>query len=1493
MANTEGMPDEFVESLAMATAGDLSAMDRNRTGMVPSSSSSPSSNSALERRRLRLQSRLELPMGEAPAAKVTRPSSTRQQKGGQVRFKEDEGGIGDRHGGQSSALRDASSRDENEPTGAHAALTPLVGNVVEHDRAPRRASKRSINGGQTEGLPVKTSRFAQQNRSLQTGFPSVNVPLGTFVERGRFGTTAGKRVANVDNAYALSSGSDSKGLTSNRPAATPKASAINRTIHLSANDLKGASEKDAQAMLANLSLDEIKHYKDEVESALSPDMVSFLKNRGRSSARAKISLSVALEAEQNTQLTPRRTETSKPFDASSQEASSNHKSTLEKNVLERSEKERISRLVASVKSHEDLDAAFHAEMQQSHPLELDKEEKTILINEQAAKNFHMACDLLRSTSPRQALWAARTVSLRLEEIANERVRSTLSSIAEAKATLPAVLSVSLRCLLDKPLTTTCLLHTYALQSLYYLTIIFAHSGHVVSMIPSAKMTVDACIFQEYFMEDAVPMSPLNAAYPPMSVKPLSVEENGNEARITTSETTTTRPVAYAASSSTTSAVGDGQAFEMDPMWTLLSRMKILPRVSFLVQNFVRMPVEAWVAICGLLSMVGQRSPGAASAIVKHETLMSQLIRRTQQHLQEGTNVDTEKTDGDMITYATMRLLCILARQSRVAAQGLPLEDILPPLLATEASSNVEFRSQQLALILWRTALRYGLALEALASMLTLSARHLSLPYSNQYSLSTEFVSAFTQVLECVKVVQSKRHEDITSLRRHDETMINQRTMIIIDTATKYMTSTTRLILPKSSVTASNLEDEAWILKYRWNAARFHYLSTWYQLLEHSVEHSRNVAGNVAMGEMASADIGNVVSALCTWAEADGDMERAWRLSSQLQALHVDTNDSIYENVNLELEAAACAFLQGFVSIALTIARWNSPIITPFVNELRCSLLDKATARILGGFRVTLESPVSNTVIVDSISLPREGWVNQSHFAVAKLLLHTLFTNGVASSSDLALVRMMVFSLVGRLRRGDESMAAVLFSSDVLFQTSGNPLHEDNLKIGSSPVSSMFLGELCGSERARNQLDHSFKLQHGFGLTSSGFGPFALDSLLSEADQPATAASIQADDEVLPLGRLWLWKSLSGSIHVREQVVTAGTVEAIEVIVAILDLILELDEAEDVCDIAGYSRRVPLGSKLYYLMNVCLQPETVFSDDRILDSGEAILDRYLEHFGESEQDILDFFVECSHHSTPAKGRIKQGDIDDDVDKLDKMEDKDMKLLEQFVNRNEAVATRNDIPVQQVRALENLIEDLSNAYRDYGAQYDFYTNCIRVFLLPVFPVSIRCRALKELEGMLHLLTLPTESGDTKEMSKLLRKNLTGGLPGIDDSIRDGPEILDGVSRVLAHGAESSRPLGSYMQNYCVALLVRSLAAAVSEGGLQAAKRRLEGLDQLIVTAICEAVSIFVHQGGTKDSLVVAVIDATAGVARAGQEWGNIADAKFVDDCFHRWVTSKQVT
>jgi hypothetical protein len=108
--------------------------------------------------------------------------------------------------------------------------------------------------------------------------------------------------------------------------------------------------------------------------------------------------------------------------------------------------------------------------------------------------------------------------------------------------------------------------------------------------------------------------PLDTCYASIAVQPLAV--GGTEQPIAVSGT---ENAAYTTSSTSASAQSDDEVFGKDPMWTFLSRMRMITRIAELLQSkevpSSQLHDEALVAICGILAMLGQRSPGAASAIV--------------------------------------------------------------------------------------------------------------------------------------------------------------------------------------------------------------------------------------------------------------------------------------------------------------------------------------------------------------------------------------------------------------------------------------------------------------------------------------------------------------------------------------------------------------------------------------------------------------------------------------------------------------------------------------------------------------------------------------------------------------------------------------------------------------------------------------------------------------------------------------------------------------
>lgn len=1513
MANTEGMSDEFVESLA--TAGSVASSFSSAPGREEQ-------RLRARQRQNRLQGRMELPMSGSPAAKIIRRSPNNHVKS---RVNE-------------SVLRDQDSPSSSSEVALAAKALPLVGDIIEHNQSHNQ--HRSIK------KVAKVSRFSSRNRQLNastnatdnssnpfqhkhvTGFPSVHdVPLGTFVKRKK---KTSQKISNPTTTMATKQTNVDLNINSS----------IGSTN--SHNLMKEASQNESQAMLAALSLEEIKDQQQEIEQALSPDVIAFLKRR----RKQKHSVTNGQQKVPNTTSTTDNDNEAAAINESLTTSIANKSTNKNKMIkhnrmgdeeVDRKEKERMAKLVASIRTHEDLDATYRMEMKGDvFDIDFEKNSDSKDNGNKNKEEFSVACDLLRSSSPRQTLWAARTVSRKLEGLMSTVKQQPQSKAREENITqlsiesensmvttdeLPSVLSVSLRCLLDKPLNSSCnyLLHTYALQSLYYLIIIYAHPDHDVIYGNSTSRTNSGIsIFQEDFMDDAVPSPSLDTAYPPMSVRPLAVDENTSPNNIK-SATTNQVAAAYMTSSSTSSALTDGEDFKKDPMWTLLSKMKIIPRLAFLLEHQQHMsgiPTKAFTAICGIISMVGQRSPGAASAIVQHKTLTSLLLKRMLEQIQQGRSEnEIESTNsGDGIVFSTIRLFCILSRQSRVVAKVLPLEDILPPLLATGlASSYQQFRVQQHALFLWRTMLRYGLGLEALASMLTISARHLALPYSNKFSLSSDFLSSFTLVLECVKVVRNKNRDTtststITTEVGLEETLINQVSKTVVGTAMKMMTSTLPTILPKTLTPSSgrlNLNgantDNSLTQRYRWDASRLLYLSVWFQLFDPAI----NTKINESIEDYISFDHQEtLLLTLQAWAEPSSDIDKAWKLVPKWCDSFSDFKESsLDDGTMVKTEASACAFINAYFSITLVLLRSKAP--NRHIEDIKRSFHRKIVEMIIMGLKSASETPAAESAGNDysekspsSLSSARVRWINQSQFAVAKLCFHSISMGLIKTSSEISLVRGLVFSLLGRLQKGNESIAAVLFSSDILFQTSGNPIQNEDAALTASslpsPISSMFLAEICGSEYTRKQLDHSFKLQHGFGITSAGFGPFQLDSLLSSAEIPNSVPSAAKDnpgEETFPLGSLWLWQCLSGSIRMTDDVVASGTNEAADVIAAVLELILDLDETEEIVDSVGYAGQLPIGSKLYYLMNVCLHHEHVLRDERILNSGEILLDRYLQNFDYNENDIVDFCQECLDHSGhSSKNGLKNDDEEDNT-----LDAADKKLLDDFSNAITIDLKDSRISSEQIRAMVAFLEDLTSAYRDYGAQYDFFTKCIRVFLLPMFPSLIRCRGLRELEKMLHLLTVSNESEDDAEiMTKLVSRSLIGGLPAVDNSIRDDTDVLNAVAKAI--GGSSPRPLDGYMRHYCIGMLVRNFAISLStEQGVEISKKRLERLNAKAVQSVCKATELFLQsREGTKSALVKAIIWSSS--CDYTDDYNGIDEDQYVvqclDSCIARNSSSRNV-
>jgi hypothetical protein len=572
------------------------------------------------------------------------------------------------------------------------------------------------------------------------------------------------------------------------------------------------------------------------------------------------------------------------------------------------------------------------------------------------------------------------------------------------------------------------------------------------------------------------------------------------------------------------------------------------------------------------------------------------------------------------------------------------------------------------------------------------------------------------------------------------------------------------------------------------------------------------------------------------------------------------------------EAASSAFVESMLTFVMSLRSRldHSTARDTGGEEIERveSQLDDLYAQLITSFTGLLQSgsprPLAVPVAKVDLQRARTDWLNRSHAAVFKFL---------ASSSvpiDSAGAQALGFAVLGRLATGDEELAAILLSYDSMFSPHSVP----SISGEPSPLSTMLVREMCRSPQARNQLDHSFKLHNGLGITSDGLGPFDLHSLNSEAEALGPKSSDL--DLLLPIGSHWLWQILSGSV-VRPQTTNTDDFpenEAKQVLTSCLQIIRDVEEGNeqgtvldssqleagsksehlmdmeewdvDEPDAEGtvfYASQFEPGAKLYHLMNICFHPEELLGNASITFPSMQLFDKYIRAV--DAKFVQDFAETCLLHSTPPATTKK------DDSKLTENEER----LKSHLYGD--ALTDTTLSNQAFRALEAFVNDLRAGYTTHGAQYPFYTRCLRVFLLPAFPSKIRCEVLRSLRGMLHLLTLPDDN--KTKLRPLLKMSLLGGLPTVDSSTRDAPVILDTFAETLAFDKNKAELDHGYVSLLAVALLARSLAISLrtDSSGVIAAKRRIQSLPAAWGIRVLETVFLFLSKEGTVKDLVNATL------------------------------------
>lgn len=1222
MANTEGLTDEEMLKSMNETLRDWSTTTTTR------SSSSRSSS--------RLAQRLGMPLGTSgPAAKVIRNSQPPvvQQTGNNsaesVRFKEQQQSTSSTIAQQAQPAPKGASEQEQPP--------PVLGQIVERKRGRRR------NKGQQQ-----QQRVGVRAPTPTLGFPSLKKPLGTFTPK--------KKSNNNNEAGADPSGSKDNNTT----AATTTTIATTTTNDTAA--LIQASAKDADQMLASMSPEEIRASAQELQSHLSADTLAFLRNRKQKSKAVVV-------------VNDDETTTTAKFD-------SKKSPMMDVEHQERREKERLAQLLSAVKTHEEMDAVYQAEVGQApefiQPQEADAAS--------SSEPFDVACDLLRSTVPRQNLLAVRTVRDCLAKDYQGEGKTVVRLPTLTAWPYPIILPVSLRCLLDQAPNRVngFALHTLALESLHLLLRLRCAAEHDTNLT-DITWHDSTTIYQLIFGEDAVPSLSLDSVYKSSTVSPVSVGQHEN--------------VAYATASSSATATNDGQKFAQDPLWTLLSQMRIIPRLATMFQNFLvhssqdgvpDVPEEAWLASLGILSMVAQRSPGAATAMVQHKTLLKDIARIA------WDNVDAP----EKIILSTVRLWTILARQGRTAAAGLEL----PPwgfLLGMHKASETGRRLQQWTLVLWRTLLSYGLAVHELESMLTLAAKHVAI-LNSESPLAALYLSCWSLMLKI-------HHEKVLNavddaIRDHE---IRQLVKVRAWLHSCYRQSLSYLErAPENGPAWDNLVLVASSLRFC------------QQYILTAEDISPNPPGEYKSDESTVED--EISCIKCLQGLLDAGVVKA--------ALALVAPTLFQNNINTskKYEVANIRFLTDFTSMLRTLQRrlddqsLENPAQEALVSlstNLANTLVDLLTSEAM---QLSKDGSSSDT-LVDL------GWRNRGRFVFIELLRLTR----VEAKIDRAICVAMGVSTLACMQVGDEALVDRLLRIEVICL----PLD----------LRSMILGQLRSSKQKELQIQHSASLNRSF-LQDQPITP-NLQSLRSEADSPGPKRDSDGSSVVLPLGQHWLWNILAGSASS-----DTTTERIVHVLTSTLKLLDELEEAASNGS-CHYARTLMNGSKMYFLMNVCTQSEDILAEETIESLCSRLRCKYLQSMDASF--VKSFADSCVEHAS-----VQSLDTTDTKggEDANPTSEEEKKLADALLEEKEDPA--KSLSGKRLRIVMDFVNDLCTAFCDFGAQYSFFGTCFRVFLYPSFPSQIRCEVLRRLQGLLHLLDSPEEDADPSVLVQFLAEPQADG-------------------------------------------------------------------------------------------------------------------------------------
>lgn len=1313
----------------------------------------------------------------------------------------------------------------------------------------------------------RESRFKQRNRIKNGqpsfsptvgGFPSLDIaPVGTLTRKGR--------LCNDDSVHSKPS------MASCPP---DKLSQIQSNLDKNISTLGSAGQSKltddvgnaADSMIANMSPEEIRDALDEITSVLSADSIAFLNKRGRE----KLTKSPSRVQQNFSSIRKCPVKATIKNDV----APSREDEIEQEEQREREAKEKMAQILSSVRTHEDMDRAYNEAVKLGLATELpsstlEEGEAILLKHENSSadpncrhKYLHVATSLLRSTSPRQRLLGAKTICTILEEDTNQIIKSREGKISRPrenddrsslKHSYPPLLPVAIRCLLDEAISTS---HTSSgrillgivLRCINSLMILFVHPYHVVYIGQSSYHATDASsLYQTCFMSDIFHVPPGSLLYPPTEIEPIE-DEGARDASC------------YRTNSSAVSAESDSKAFYTDPAWTMISRMKMIPCISKVVTCLLegfgeKIPITDLRPVFGILAMLAVRSPGAAVAIASHREILPVLLSFCispsnhnfdyrnvvdncvdhKSSRERGTGNGIERSEFCKIATPALQLLCIIARQSRDVAQLELFETIIPDLQAILCMSE-ESGPQKWSLILLRTLLQYGLALQHTQSIISLATPHITVMSDDPHKLSAEYLTLFARICDCARAYSAQRKENVEIRATPDPEVLDNLAMSGIWLSSSVKTCVNSLIsIRDSSLSAPNCPITRF-QKMRLSAAQLRLLSAF--TLASS---PTSFFDDDELRDKIKSNFIPVVSSESCFDVFESILKsNLWKNAIDIALRHCFNSGWIVsgDTPSLEEESIACVFVAEFMSFAGTIKQKVNG------HDNSHKTLIAMIKNTLVRFRQNLQRFKE-----DSINPSRQSWFIEAEFAVLKYLIDM----GHVQLLDSTLLMDFAFSLIGRLTVGHETMAVFIFSQDNLFSIPDASNDTESMTSHTKSLQKALLSELCNASSRRAQLEHSACLHYSSNALQPR--PFKLRSLRSNADViVASGAGAQDERSLLPMGEIWLWNLVSSTVEMprgsSNLAVIPETSNAVtnasDIVSHALKLLLHLEAASlESC----HSSRVDKGTKLYHITNVFLYPEEVLS---AIERTAAVLFRMLDDSEPSNTNastlIPDFITACYNHS-----RISKDKKPASPQSSDELSD-DSYPTSVF---SQAQQSSDGLSQDKLQALDDFVSDICESYLEYGGQYESFSMCLRLFLRHDFPPKVISDVLTKLHPILKLLTI---KADRKSLHSSLMQSVSGGLPSVDASRRDPSSVLDAFAVALKkRERELSRE--DYIYLLAIAVLSRNLASSSQrcECGLEAMKKRLSGISRVVFYDVFQVSKLLLESAaGTKESLIGATLD-----------------------------------